>query len=98
MVENRLRYCWPDGKYSVFQCTKMFLFLGMMAVPDIPKGVLDLDAQTPVTAKTDVHGNDVLCQSRHKNASVKQTARGNKGLNIGRLKLQVSIMCLTLFS
>ena len=78
-----------DGKYSVFQCTTMFLFLGMMAVPDIPKGVLDLDAQTPVTAKTDVHGNDVLCQSRRENAFAKQTARGNKGLSIGRLKLQV---------
>ena len=95
---GRLRYCWPDGKYSVFQCTTMFLFLGTMAVLDIPKGVMDLDAKKPVTAKTDVHGNDVLCQCRRKNASVKQTARGNKGLNIGRLKQQVSIMCLTLFS
>ena len=69
----------------------MFLFLGLMAVPDIPKGVMDLDAQKPVSAKTDAHGNDVLCQSRRKNAFAKQTARGNKGLNIGRLKEQVII-------
>ena len=67
----------------------MFLSLGLMAVPGTPKDVLDLGAQKPVTAKTDVHGNDVLCQSRRKNAFVKQTARGNEGLNIGRLKLQV---------
>ena len=60
-----------------------------MAVQGIPKDVLDLDPQTPVTAKTDVHGNDALCQSRRKNAFAKQTAHGNKGSNIGRLKLQV---------
>ena len=66
----------------------MFLFLGMMAVPDIPKDVLDLDAQKPVTAKTDVHGNDVLCQNRRKNDFAKQMAHGNKGLDIGRLRLQ----------
>ena len=76
----------------------MLLSLELMAVLDIPKDVLDLDAQKPVTAKTDVHGNDVLCQSRRKNASVKQTARGNKRLNIGRLKQQVSVKCLTLIS
>ncbi len=68
----------------------MFLFLGMMAVPGTPKDVMDLDAQTPVTAKTDVHGYDVLCQSRRKNAFAKQTAHGKNGLNTGRLKLQVS--------
>ena len=67
----------------------MFLFPGLMAVPGIPKDVLDLDAQTPVTAKTDVLGNDVLCQNRRKNAFAKQTAHGKNGLNIGRLKLQV---------
>ena len=67
----------------------MFLSLGLMAVPGIPKDVLDLDAQKPVTAKTDVLGSDVLCQSRRKNAFEKQTAHGNEGLNIGRLKLQV---------
>ena len=61
----------------------------MMAVPDIPKGVLDLDAQTPVTAKTDVHGHDVLCLSRRMDAFAKQTAHGKNGLNTGRLKLQV---------
>ena len=76
----------------------MFLFLGLMAVPGIPKDAMNLDAQKLVTAKTDVHGNDVLCQSRRKNASVKQTARGNKRLNIGRLKQQVSVKCLTLIS
>ena len=67
----------------------MFLFLGMMAVPDIPKDVLDLDAQKPVTAKTDVHGNDVLCHIHRENAFAKQTAHGKNGLNTGRLKLQV---------
>ena len=67
----------------------MFLFLGRMAVLDIPKDVLDLDAQKPVTAKNDVHGNDVLCQSRRMNAFAKQTAHGKNGLNTGRLKLQV---------
>ena len=67
----------------------MLLSLELMAVLDIPKDVLDLDAQKPVTAKTDVHGNDVLCQSRRKNAFAKQTAHGNEGLNIGRPKLQV---------
>ena len=70
----------------------------MMAVPDIPKGVMDLDAKKPVTAKTDVHGKDALSQSHRMNAFAKQTARGNKGLSIGRLKQQVSFMCLTLFS
>ena len=69
----------------------MFLFLGMMAVPGIPKDVMDVDARKPVTAKTDVHGNDALSQSRRMNAFAKQTARGNKGLNIGRLKEQVII-------
>ena len=68
----------------------MFLFLRMMAVPGTPKDVMDLDAQKPVTAKTDVHGSDVLCQSRRKNAFAKQTAHGNEGLHIGRLKEQVS--------
>ena len=85
---NRLKYCWPDYTYYVFQCFTMFLFLGMVAVPDIPKGVMDLAAKKPVTAKTDVHGNDVLCQSRRKNVFAKQTAHGNKGLDIGRLRLQ----------
>ena len=56
----------------------MFLFLGMMAVPDIPKDVLDLDVQKHVTAKTDVHGNAVLYQSHRMNAFVKQTAHGGK--------------------
>ena len=65
----------------------MFLSLELMAVPDIPKDVLDLDAQTHVTAKIDVHGNDVLCQSRRRNAFAKQTAHGNEGLNIGLLRL-----------
>ena len=65
----------------------MFLSLELMGVLDIPKDVPDLDAQKPVTAKTDVHGNDVLCHSRLKNAFAKQTAHGNKGLYIGRLKL-----------
>ena len=67
----------------------MFLFLGLMAVPGTPKDVMDLDAQKPVTVKTDVHGNDVLCQIHRKNAFAKQTAHGNEGLTIGRLKLQV---------
>ena len=67
----------------------MFLSLMLMAVPGIPKDALDLDAQKPVSAKTDVHGSDVLCQSRRKNAFAEQTAHGNEGLNIGRLKLQV---------
>ena len=67
----------------------MFLSLGLMAVPNIPKDVLDLDAQKPVTAKIDVHGNDALYQNRRKNAFAKQTAHGNEGLNIGLLKLQV---------
>ena len=71
----------------------MFLSLELMAVPDIPKDVLDLDAQKPVTAKTDVHGNAVLYQSHRMNAFAKQTAHGNKGLNIGRLKV-VIILCL----
>ena len=66
----------------------MLLSLELMAVLDIPKDVLDLDAQKHVTAKTDVHGNDVLCQSRRKNVFAKQTAHGNKGLDIGRLRLQ----------
>ena len=60
-----------------------------MAVPGTPRDVLDLDAQTPVTAKTDVHGNDVLCQSHRMNVFVKQTAHGKNGLNTGRQKLQV---------
>ena len=67
----------------------MFLSLGLMAVPGIPKDVMDLDARKPVTVKTDVHGNDALSQSRRMNAFAKQTARGNKGLNIGRLREQV---------
>ena len=67
----------------------MSLFLGMMAVLGIPKDVMDLDAQKPVTVKTDVHGNDVLCQSHRKNAFAKQTAHGKNGLNTGRPKLQV---------
>ena len=67
----------------------MFLSLMLMAVPGIPKDALDLDAQKPVSAKTDVHGSDVLCQSRRENAFAEQTAHGNEGLNIGRLKLQV---------
>ena len=54
----------------------MFLSLELKAVLDIQKDVLDLDAQKPVTAKTDVHGNDVLCQSRRMNAFAKQTAHG----------------------
>ena len=74
----------------------MLLSLELLAVLDIPKDVLDLDAQKPVTAKTDVHGNDVLCQSRRMNAFVKQTAHGKNGLNTGRLKLQVSTECLML--
>ena len=71
----------------------MFLFLGMMAVPDIPKDVLDLDVQKHVTAKTDVHGNAVLYQSHRMNAFAKQTAHGGKESNIGRLKV-VIILCL----
>ena len=67
----------------------MLLSLELKAVLDIPKDVLDLDAQKPVTAKTDVHGNDVLYQSHRMNAFVKQTAHGKNGLNTGRLKLQV---------
>ena len=67
----------------------MFLFLGRMAVPGIPKDAMNLDAQKLVTAKTDVHGNDVLCQGHRKNAFAKQTAHGKNGLNTGRLKLQV---------
>ena len=67
----------------------MLLSLELMAVLDIPKDVLDLDAQKPVTAKIDVHGNDALYQIRRKNVFAKQTAHGNKGLNIGRPKLQV---------
>ena len=63
----------------------------MMAVPDIPKDVLDLDVQKHVTAKTDVHGNAVLYQSHCLNAFVKQTAHGGEELNIGRLKEQVII-------
>ena len=66
----------------------MFLSLGLMAVPGLLKDVLDLDARKPVTAKTDVHGKYVLCQSRRKNVFAKQTAHGNKGLDIGRLRLQ----------
>ena len=62
-----------------------------MAVPGIPKDVLDLDARKPVTAKTDVHGNDALSQSLRMNAFAKQTAHGGKELNIGRLKEQVII-------
>ena len=69
----------------------MFLFLGLMDVPGILKDVLSWDAQKHVTVKTDVRGNDVLWQSRHKNAFAKQTVHGNEGLNIGRLKLQVFI-------
>ena len=76
----------------------MFLSLGLMAVPGTPKDVLDLGVQKPVTAKTDVHGNDVRCQIHRENAFAKQTAHGKNGLNIGRLKLPVSIICLTLFS
>ena len=76
----------------------MFLFPGLMAVPGTPKDVVNLDVQKPVTAKTDVHGNDALSQSRRMNAFAKQTAHGNEGLNIGRLKQPVSIKCLTLFS
>ena len=60
-----------------------------MDVPGILKDVLSWDAQKHVTVKTDLRGNDVLCQSRRENAFAKQTARGNKGLSIGRLKLQV---------
>ena len=70
----------------------MFLFLGLMAVPNIPKDVMGLDARKPVTAKTDVHGNDVLCQSHRTNAFVKQTAHGKNGLNTGQLKLQVQVI------
>ena len=67
----------------------MFLFPGLMAVPGTPKDVLDLDVQKPVTVKTDVHGNDVLCQIHRENAFAKQTAHGKNGLSTGRLKLQV---------
>ena len=74
----------------------MFLFPGLMAVPGTPKDVLDLDARKPVTAKTDVHGNDALSQSRRMNAFAKQTAHGKNGLNTGRLKLQVSTEFLML--
>ena len=63
----------------------------MMAVPDIPKDVLDLDVQKHVIAKTDVHGNAALYQSHCMNACAKQTAHGGKELNIGRLKEQVII-------
>ena len=74
----------------------MFLFLGRMAVQGIPKDAMDLDAQKHVTAKTDVHGSDVLCQSRRMNAFAKQTAHGKNGLNTGRQKLQVSTEFLML--
>ena len=55
----------------------MYLDQELMVVRGTPRDAMDLGVPELVTAKTDAHGRDVLSQSLHKNAYVRQTARGN---------------------